>query len=160
MDYITPVLKAVVKFLAVAKIAVLIYFSVRYIEFLTQKILIQSYTDEQLEVQLNFVKIFHSSKTTVSILSIILKFQEDLLHHDAYHIVFHPNCKFCRLNRFKLRADSNCMNLSNLKKSFMNQFVLIAIKPSVKNIIETNTSSMHMRKPHSNVITVKRLPLH
>ena len=31
---------------------------------------------------------------------------EDLLHHDAYHIVFHPNCKFCRLNRFKLRADS------------------------------------------------------
>ena len=87
---------------------------------------------------------------------------EDLLHQDAYHIVFDPNCKFCRLNRFKIRADSkrNCTNLSNPKKSFMHQFVLIVTQPSVKNLIETNTSSMLMRKPHSNVITVKRLSLH
>ena len=31
----------------------------------------------------------------------------DLLHHDAYHIEYHHNCKFCRLNKFKYRADSD-----------------------------------------------------
>ena len=31
---------------------------------------------------------------------------KDLLHHDAYHLVYHHNCKFCRFNKFKYRAES------------------------------------------------------
>ena len=31
---------------------------------------------------------------------------KDLVHHDAYHLVYHHNCKFCRFNKFKYRAES------------------------------------------------------
>ena len=45
-----------------------------------------------------------------------LKCRKDLVHHKAYHIAFHENCKFCIQNWFKLRAESVSEFKENQKK--------------------------------------------
>ena len=32
--------------------------------------------------------------------------QRDLLHHDAYHIEYHPRCQYCQQNKFKLKPET------------------------------------------------------
>ena len=86
---------------------------------------------------------------------------KDLVHHDAYHLVYHHNCKFCRFNKFKYRAESE-KEFHKIIKEEEKYYATVCPycdNNFSENHLETNIFNMHMKKFYSNAMTVIKLSL-
>ena len=74
------------------------------------------------------------------------KCRRDLIHHKAYHISFHENCKFCIQNWFKLRAKSK---LEFNKNKEMEEHYLNSVCPYCnKKFCEPYFAKKHIEYEH------------